>query len=66
MYVYVHVHMCVCDVMCVHECAWHLFLPPTALQNEDIVLRNVLIRHFLEAYEEKRAQVLAETQLKLR
>ena len=40
-------------------------LPSTA-QNEDIVLRNVLIRHFLEAYEEKRAQVVAETQLELR
>ena len=36
------------------------------IQNEDIVLRNVLMRHFPEMYEEKRLQVEEEALLKMR
>lgn len=45
---------------------FHQHCQQTGKMNEDVVLRNVLIQHFLEAYQEKRAQVEAETQIEMR
>ena len=43
-----------------------MHLPLLYIQSEDIVLRNVLMQHFPETYEEKRAQVEAETLIEMR